>query len=97
MRAFAEAATDYQLLLDTITEQVMRLLGEGCSIYLTTDGGEGARPVALVNRSRARSGVARDHFGHQTLPLEGPGVVARAIREGPAVRMAVLDDRALAS
>jgi len=42
MRAFAEAASDYPLLLDTITQHVTRLLAEGCTIYLTTDDGEAA-------------------------------------------------------
>src|SRR3954466_9125825 len=95
MRAFAEAATDYQGLLDTITERVTRLLGEGCSIYLTTDDGEAARPVALVNRSQSRMGVVHGHFGQQTLPLDGAGAIARAIREGKAVRIPVLDAETL--
>jgi PAS domain S-box-containing protein len=96
MRAFAEAATDYQLLLDTITERVTLLLGEGCSIYLTTDDGEAARPVALVNRSQTRMGVVHGHFG-QPLPLEGGGTTARVIREGRTIRVPVVDAHTLAS
>ncbi|HXK17360.1 MAG TPA: ATP-binding protein [Polyangiaceae bacterium] len=94
MRAFAEAATDYPLLLDTITQHFTRLLGEGCTIYLTTDDGSAAVPVALVNLSEALMGVIRGHFGQQSVKLDGRGTVARAIREGRAVRVPVIDARA---
>ena len=95
MRAFAEAATDSQTLLDTVTERVTRLMGEGCSIYITTEDGEVARPVALTNRSEPRAGVVHAHFGHQALRIAGKGPVARSIREGRPIRVAVVDAEAL--
>ena len=95
MRAFAEVATDSQTLLDTVTQRVTRLMGEGCSIYITTEDGEAARPIALANSSGQRAGVAQAHFGHQALRIAGKGPIARSIREGKAVRVPVVDAVAL--
>ena len=91
MRAFAEAASDYQHLLDVISERATLHLGEGCSIYLTSDAGDSAEPVALLNLKESRMGVLRGHFGKRSVPLDGKGTVARAIREGQAVRINVED------
>ncbi|HYQ17828.1 MAG TPA: GAF domain-containing protein, partial [Polyangiaceae bacterium] len=95
MRAFAEAATDSQTLLSTITERVTRLMGDGCSIYVMSEDGEAARPVALTNRSEERAGAVQAHFGRQALRVAGKGPIARSIREGQPVRIPLVDARAL--
>jgi len=93
-RAFAEVASDYQTLLNTITLHVMRLLGDGCSIFLIDEEGRNARPVALANRDESRSVAVLSYFGNRSEPLDGQGTVARVIGEGKTFRLELADPRA---
>lgn len=93
-RAFAEAASEYQSLLDTVTSHVMQLLGDGCSIFLIEPDGRSARPVALANRDGARRDRVLAYFGDQPVPLDGRGTVPRVINQGQAFRVELVDPQA---
>ncbi|HVY31838.1 MAG TPA: ATP-binding protein [Polyangiaceae bacterium] len=93
-RAFAEVANDYQTLLNTITLHVMRLLGDGCSIFLVDAERHSARPVALANRDESRSVAVLSYFGNRSEPLDGQGTVARVIGEGKSLRLELVDPSA---
>jgi two-component system, cell cycle sensor histidine kinase and response regulator CckA len=95
MRAFAEAATDPQTLLSTVTEHVTRLMGEGCAVYVTADDGQSAYPAALTNRVEQLEGTLHRALGHQAFAIASRGPIARCIREGRCVRIPVVDEDAL--
>jgi PAS domain S-box-containing protein len=96
MRAFAEAANDTRRLLDTVTERITRLMGEGCSLYVKTEEGTEARPIALTNLSEERASVVRSAFGASSIAVDGAGVIARVISEGKLIRISVIDAEVMA-
>ncbi len=59
-RAFLEATTDPQALLETIVERTALLIGDLCSIFLVSDDGTTLVPASLSGRDPAAVLVARN-------------------------------------
>jgi len=91
MRAFAEAAADYQRLLDTVAERVTRFMGDGCTVFLGTEDGQWLRPAAIYNRDEAAMSLMQRTFSDLPVRLDGESFVARVMRTGGVVIVPAID------
>ncbi len=81
----AEAATDYQRLLDTVAERVTRFMGEGCTIFLLTEDGQwhsGCRRHLQPGDEGRHGRLAQRTFSDRPVRLDGDSFAARVMRTG---------------
>jgi PAS domain S-box-containing protein len=91
MRAFAEAATDYQRLLDTVAERVTRFMGEGCTIFLATEDGQWLRPAAIYNSDEGAMSLMQSTFSDLPVRLDGESFAAGVMRTGDVAIVPAID------
>jgi PAS domain S-box-containing protein len=91
MRAFAEAATDYARLLDTVAERMTQFMGEGCTIYLVTPDGQWLKPAAIYNRNPAALALMRATVSEIALSVDGESFTAGVMRTGKSALVPEVD------
>jgi PAS domain S-box-containing protein len=72
MRAFAEATSDYELLLSTVAERTARALGAFCGFALVSADGRSLRPVAAFDPDPAVRALMQQLAASAPLSLEAP-------------------------
>ncbi|MDO9018668.1 MAG: PAS domain S-box protein [Deltaproteobacteria bacterium] len=88
LRAFAEATSDHDRLLDTIASNLARVLGDTCTLRVLSDDGARlelasveARDPDVARRIREHPGAALslDEHAHMAAVLRGGDAVVRAV------------------
>ncbi|HEY4016517.1 MAG TPA: ATP-binding protein [Polyangiaceae bacterium] len=87
MRAFVESTGDYQALLQTIADRVIRDLGDACLIGVLTDDGM-VEPVALTSRDEGVKAAMRAAFIENGMKVAQMGVSMGVIATGKSVLIA---------
>ncbi|HEX3775338.1 MAG TPA: GAF domain-containing protein, partial [Polyangiaceae bacterium] len=96
MRAFAEATTDYERLLETVAERMAKLVGDGCVLVLMSENEQTMRTGAVYFEDPAKMEIAKRLTAVGPVAIEDSPLVARLMhsREGvliPEVDRAALD------
>jgi two-component system, cell cycle sensor histidine kinase and response regulator CckA len=63
LQAFAEASTDPPRLLETIAQQVIRVIAEGCAVCVTTEGSSSLRVESIHHRDAAVASASKALLG----------------------------------
>jgi PAS domain S-box-containing protein len=72
MHAFAEATSDYELLLATVAERTARALGAFCGFTLLSPDGRSLRPVAAFDSDPGALATIKTLMASAPLSLEAP-------------------------
>ncbi|MEO8701352.1 MAG: PAS domain S-box protein [Kofleriaceae bacterium] len=89
-RAFAEATTDLQRLLDTIADRVATVIGDSCAILLLSDDGTALVPAVLADRDPEVLALSRRVL-METVTLAGHPVARAVVVTGEPYVRPVLD------
>jgi PAS domain S-box-containing protein len=91
MRAFAEATTDYERLLETVAERMSGLIGDGAFVAVASEDGTNLEPVAVSFRDGAANARARAFLTAGPIRGEGSSLGARVVRTRAGLRVADAD------
>lgn len=90
-RAFAEATTDYQRLLDVITRRLVDVIGDSCNIYILSDDRTQLNAAAMCGHDETSTRLMREALARTPLMLaEQPGA-KHIIESGEAVMIPKFD------
>jgi PAS domain S-box-containing protein len=90
-RAFAEAGTNYQALLDQIARMSGNELGAGCIIRLLSDDAQWLDTVAFYHQDPAAREVAHMLPGHVRMQVEDPNPYMMVLRTGEPLFIPLID------
>ena len=94
MRAFAEATPDHPRLLETVAQSLARVLGDTCSLRVTSEDGEWLEPVAIEARDPAVARQIRE-YPNAALRLDAQPMMQDLLRRGEALLIEHLDPAAV--
>jgi PAS domain S-box-containing protein len=91
MRAFAEATTDLDQLLDTVTQRVAQLIGDSCVLFILSSDGELAEPVAVHARDPAMRAKIDAMYAAGPVRLDEMAAARRILETGEALLVPRVD------
>jgi two-component system cell cycle sensor histidine kinase/response regulator CckA len=96
-KAFADATTDYERLLDEVARILSEVLGDSCAVFLLDEGGASMRPVALHAVHPAALEAIRRTFAETPLLLHEQPALRQILATGVALLVPRLDPKAARS
>lgn len=95
MHAFADATTDYPLLIETVARRMTELIASSCMILMISKDGRVLDPVAVYDEDPQKARELRCVFAAHPLPLDGPGFSASVVRAQKPLILPNVDRAAL--
>ena len=97
MRAFAEASTDYPLLLDTIVRRLAQAVGGFCAVGLPSSDGLWLETVAAFDEDAEALALVRQILATAPIRLDSPHVTTRVFQTGETFFTPQVDEALLAN
>ncbi|MDB4994952.1 MAG: signal transduction histidine kinase [Myxococcaceae bacterium] len=85
MRAFAEATSDLDQLLDTVARRVARVIGDFCVLHVLSDDGERLVPVSAHARDAERLEQVKAMYAAAPVRIDEHEAVRRILQTGEAL------------
>ncbi len=95
-RQLAEASSDLELVLDTVSSHVVAMLGDGCAVFLLMEDDVWLEPVTIHHRDPARLQVLEQLNAARKLRV-GEGFTGQAVATGKSLYLPTADPALLHS
>lgn len=90
-RAFSEASTDYQAVLDMVVRTTTEQLGSDCIVRLLSDDGQWLQPVVIYYPDPAIQEALQTAYSSVPVHIDDPNPAAQVARSGQSLLIPVVD------